>query len=273
MKQSLLQIDKKIAVISESVLVDVEMFKSTDKITRIDDLCRKIEDYRSETTDKMLVEYDAIVPLLGKIESGVVQSETKSHPVLKELYTFVELQIYNALVTAIVNGCNSLQSILQLQKPVEYFKNVIVNDPDKCKPLVHSKGLHGLQATKPHHSHHHHGQDVFQIVYHEHIETECKPLIQISFVMNSPPEIAIVPRIPDIHKSFSTLLKSIISTAYSFARWQKHSCILSGAVEIDVEDETKLYSFHDDIKDDPRVKNAFHRYFVVDMLVVVSHDA
>eukprot|EP01084_Bolivina_argentea_P171980 297930_1 len=128
MKQTLLQIDKKISLISSCVLVDIEMFRKTNKIIRIDDLCRKIENYRSETTDKMLIEYEAIIPLLGKIESVVVQSETKSHPVLKELYTFVEMLMYNALVKSIVNGCNNLKLILQLKKPINYTRNILVNN-------------------------------------------------------------------------------------------------------------------------------------------------
>ena len=115
MKQSLLQIDRKVSLIANASLVDVDMFIKTNKITRIDDLCRKIEDYRSDTTDKMLIEYEAIVPLLGKIESVVVQSETQCHPVLKELYHFVEMQIYHSLVKAIVNGCKNLKAILQLK--------------------------------------------------------------------------------------------------------------------------------------------------------------
>ena len=72
MKQSLLQIDKKILLISNSSLIDIDIFIKTNKIIRIDDLCRKIEEHRINTTDKMLIEYQAIVPLLGKIESVVV---------------------------------------------------------------------------------------------------------------------------------------------------------------------------------------------------------
>ncbi|ETO20531.1 Dynein heavy chain family protein [Reticulomyxa filosa] len=77
--------------------------------------------------------------------------------------------------------------------------------------------------------------------------------------MSSPPEILLSPRIPDIHKSFSAVLKSLVSTAYAFPRWQKHSCVACAPVPVQDDDEQRLYTFHDDIKDDPRVKNAFHQ--------------
>ena len=67
-----------------------------------------------------------------------------------------------------------------------------------------------------------------------------RPLIGITLMMNSPPEIVIAPRRPDIHKAFSAVLKSIISTAYSFVRWEKQSCIPCQPIPVEGEDEEKV---------------------------------
>ncbi|ETO20532.1 flagellar inner arm dynein 1 heavy chain alpha [Reticulomyxa filosa] len=120
MKQALCQVEKKIFRIQTAALVDVNSFEKNSKIVRIDDFCREIEDFRSHTCEVMIKEYEAIVPLLGKIESVVAQSETKSHTVLKEMYHFVEMECYNALVQCIVGGMSNLQYILNLSKPLNH---------------------------------------------------------------------------------------------------------------------------------------------------------
>ena len=241
MKQSLLQIDKKIEILANTVLVDINAFKRLQqgKVMRIDDLGRKIEECRNNACQTMVSEYEAIIPLLGKIESVVVQSETRCNPVLNELYSYIEMKVFNALVNCIVKGMESLKQILTLEVPVSQTRTVTVK----------GDAVDGSNANSR----------MMKLVRDYSIAADPRSLIGVSFRMNSPPDIAISPRIPDIHKSFSTMLKSIISTALSFPRWEKHSCILCRPIEVDSDEESKLYTFYDDVKDDSRVKSGFHR--------------
>ena len=137
-----------------------------------------------------------------KVENIVVNSETNCHPALRELYAHVELRLYDAITECVRNGLRDFQKILQLSE------NVAEGG------LGSSELVQETPATLAH-----------------------KPLISVSLLMNSPPDISEAPRITEIHKSLSSVSKSLVASASAFARWQKHSCIPCEPVKSEDDDD------------------------------------
>lgn len=90
---------------------------------------------------------------------------------------------------------------------------------------------------------------------------ECKdtgPLFRLQ-VSLSGKELVVTPSTNDVEKFISKCLKNITESSKAFVRWMHGTCITCDPVVVNDEDEPYIYSFYEDIKQNPIVVNLTHK--------------
>jgi dynein heavy chain len=129
---------------------------------------------RRERVKGLVRKYLSIKPLLLKIEMIVEESDSGAAPSLRELYSYCEKRIYNALITAVIRSLNSLLMMLRsfqssectcrldvrvktdnsdsyaissLQDIEKYMKDLIRSIPESCRQVT--RWMHGSCLEVP----------------------------------------------------------------------------------------------------------------------------
>lgn len=129
---------------------------------------------RRERVKGLVRKYQSIKPLLLKIEMIVEESDSGAAPSLRELYSYCEKRIYNALITAVIRSLNSLLMMLRsfqssectcrldvrvktdnsdsyaissLQDIEKYMKDLIRSIPESCRQVT--RWMHGSCLEVP----------------------------------------------------------------------------------------------------------------------------
>ncbi|KAJ3055760.1 Dynein heavy chain 10, axonemal [Rhizophlyctis rosea] len=166
-----------------------------------------VNKHRANILEGMVQKYLSIGPLLIKMESLVVRTNTGKSKMLKEYYNYWERQIFAALNHMVLSNMQHLEALLST--------NPVQKKP-KARPSV-SK-----------------------------VHRRTTPLFRV-FAVLSAPEIVIQPLSAEIYKMMVKLVRSIVDATKQFHRWQNGTCIPTPPQKVAEDEEPVVFSFHSDV--------------------------
>jgi hypothetical protein len=109
------EVEEVVIAIEDMAFFEKNDFKGFSKLSVLE-FVEIAEAKRRERVKTLVHKYQSIKPLLLKIEMIVEESDSGAAPSLRELYSYCEKSIYNALITVVIRSLNSLLLMLHLFK-------------------------------------------------------------------------------------------------------------------------------------------------------------
>jgi dynein heavy chain, axonemal len=182
--------------------------------TLVQEFYDSIETHRVTTVEALVKMYRTIPQLLGKMEEVVAGTNSGRSPTLVPYYHFWELCIFNALNTMVLQGMETLSSVMQRRSP------------DKKKAASTTEVSSYNSKIPP-------------------------ALFRVRLSLSNP-EILVSPTLQDMSKMLSKLWRNMVESTKMFVRWMHGTCVETPEQHVGGEDEEPfIYSFYNDVQMNP----------------------